>query len=270
MRQIASESRSSERLMLSSTAPDSDVPHRNSTVPAPHSCSTSATSRSDGRTRWATSARTRSGVCGPLHVELQETRRSPRWRDEQLRERFEASAGRASAPPGESPLRASSAPSAPRSAAARSPRAAPTRRLFRTCRGPAASRRPRSASRACRRSRETPRLRRSPATSSSMKTAMRSPFLVLSGRRPETMPPTQTSASDAVSSATRCAPNVFSSSAEALERMAAHVEAERFLLERELLALGPGRRVGQRHRHRPGRRRSESPNSCYCPLSRSR
>ena len=37
-----------------------------------------------------------------------------------------------------------------------------------------------------------------PATSSSMKTAMRSPFLVFSGRRPETMPPTQTSASDAV------------------------------------------------------------------------
>ena len=35
--------------------------------------------------------------------------------------------------------------------------------------------------------------------------------------------------------------------AEALERMAAHVQAERFLLERELLRFGPWRRVGQRN-----------------------
>ena len=37
---------------------------------------------------------------------------------------------------------------------------------------------------------------------------------------------------------------------EAIERMAAHVEAERFLLDGELLRLGPGRRVGQRDRRR--------------------
>ena len=44
--------------------------------------------------------------------------------------------------------------------------------------------------------------------------AMRSPFLVFSGRRPQTMPPTQTSASEPVSSASRLAPKVFSSSAK--------------------------------------------------------
>ena len=119
-------------------------------------------------------------------------------------------------------------------------------RLSRTCRAPAASRRRRSAwpnlpNISGNTTTSTP-----PAMSSSMKTAMRSPFLVFSAAGRVTMPPTQTSASDCVSSRERCAPNAFSSLGEALERMAAHVEAERFLLERERLRLGPRRDVGQR------------------------
>ena len=44
----------------------------------------------------------------------------------------------------------------------------------------------------------------------------------------------------------RRAPNSFSVVGVAIDRMAAPVEAERLLLERELLGLGPRRRVGQR------------------------
>ena len=98
-----------------------------------------------------------------------------------------------------------------------------------------------------------------PAMSSSMKTAMRSPFLVFSGRRPETMPPTQTSASDAVELGDPLGAEGLQLLGEALERMAAHVEAERFLLERRAAAprsTAARRAAGRprRRRRRPGRR----------------
>ena len=62
------------------------------------------------------------------------------------------------------------------------------------------------------------------------------------------MPPTQTSASDAGELGDALRAERLQLLAEALERMAAHVEAERFLLEGELLRLGPRRRVRQRDR----------------------
>ena len=65
--------------------------------------------------------------------------------------------------------------------------------------------------------------------------AMRSPFRVFSGRRPETMPPTQTSASELVSSAIAPRAEGLQLLGVAIERMAAHVEAERLLLAGELL-----------------------------------
>ena len=86
---------------------------------------------------------------------------------------------------------------------------------------------------------------------------MRSPLRVLSGRRPETMPAIQMSASEPVSSATRRAPKSVRSRAEALERMPAHVEAERFLLAGELLRSRstPARRAAASAPARRRRRR---------------
>ena len=69
------------------------------------------------------------------------------------------------------------------------------------------------------------------------------------------MPDAQTSAADAVRSATRLAPNAASSAAETIERMAAHVEAQRLLLPRQLLRLRPGQSVGQENDRRGRRRR---------------
>ena len=53
------------------------------------------------------------------------------------------------------------------------------------------------------------------------------------------MPAIEQSASELVSSARRRAPKSVRSRAEALQRMAAHVEAERFLLEGQRCGLGP-------------------------------
>ena len=64
------------------------------------------------------------------------------------------------------------------------------------------------------------------------------------------MPPTQTSASERGQLGDPLRAERLQLLGEALERMAAHVEAERFLLAGELLALGPRRRVGQRGRRR--------------------
>ena len=74
------------------------------------------------------------------------------------------------------------------------------------------------------------------------------------------MPPTQTSASEVVSSRDAPGPERLHRFGEALERVPAHIEAERFLLERELLDLRPAGRVGQRHRA-AGPSSIESPNS---------
>ena len=55
----------------------------------------------------------------------------------------------------------------------------------------------------------------------------------------------------------------------AIDRMAAPVEAERLLLEGELLGLGPRRRVGQQGRPEAvalrTRPTASAPNSCACP-----
>ena len=57
---------------------------------------------------------------------------------------------------------------------------------------------------------------------------------------------------EVASSPTVFAPNSFERGGVAIDRVAAPVQAERFLLEGELLGLGPRRRVGQRHRRRSG------------------
>ena len=61
------------------------------------------------------------------------------------------------------------------------------------------------------------------------------------------MPPTQTSATDVASSRDALRAEGLQVLAEALERMPAHVEAERFLFEGELLHLRPRRNVRQRN-----------------------
>ena len=91
-----------------------------STDPTPQSCSTSSTSRSDGLTRWATSARTRSGPSLPLTSSTSETRRSPRCRRQQLGERLERRCGVSGACQVNRHLARRPLHRAPRSAAARS------------------------------------------------------------------------------------------------------------------------------------------------------
>ena len=75
---------------------------------------------------------------------------------------------------------------------------------------------------------------------------MRSPFFVFSGRRPLTMPPTQTSASDAGQLGDALRAERLELVAEPFQRMAAHVETQGLLFERQLLRLGPRWRIRQR------------------------
>ncbi len=83
-----------------------------------------------------------------------------------------------------------------------------------------------------------------------MKTAMRSPLRVFTMRHAAMMPPTVASPCTAGSSLIVLAPIVFEIVRIAHQRMAAQIQAERFLLEREQLLFRPRHRVRQARRGR--------------------
>ena len=86
--------------------------------------------------------------------------------------------------------------------------------------------------------------------SSSMKTHMRSPFLVLSGRSPDDDAADPDVGFRAGQLGQALGAEGLQLLGEALERMTAHVEPERLFLDGQLLRLGPRRGVGERDGHR--------------------
>ena len=247
------------------------------TDPAPTICSTSATEslatagRGSARDVGAHAQRRRRS----RHVELERDPPVAAMAREQLARAPRRSAGRAAAPTGGSPPRASAARDAVERQRARSRE---PRRLVVALELAAhqhASRRPRSSEPCLRTSRGTPRPRRRRrvlehedrhAVALRVFSWRQAARRCRRPRRPALATPVELA---------RLAPRRRTPSASlgvALDRMAAQVEAERFLLERELLALGPGRRVGQRHaatRRSPSSRRAAE-QLMPGPCSRSR